>query len=166
MIIAIDVHYRNEKAKAVSVEFDNWDDEQPQKINIIELPEAEPYVPGEFYKRELPCILEVLNKSDLDKVQVIIIDGYVVLNDRGKPGLGTYLFKALQEKIPIIGVAKKRFFSNQKYVKEVMRGQSNKPLYITAVGIDLERSANNVLNMKGAFRMPKLLQILDTTTKE
>ena len=137
MILAIDVHYKNEIARTVSIEFDDWEAKKPTKINVIELPEMEEYVPGEFYKRELPCILEVLKKSDLAKITAIIVDGYVVLNDEGKKGLGGYLFEFLDEKIPIIGVAKKRFHSIDKLAIPVLRGESKKPLYVTCQGGNL-----------------------------
>ncbi|WP_207420305.1 hypothetical protein [Desertivirga brevis] len=49
------------------------------------------YIPGEFYKRELPGILSLLDKINFELIQAIIIDGFVILNDEGKPGLGGYL---------------------------------------------------------------------------
>jgi len=77
MIIAIDVHYRENIAKTVSIEFENWTNEEPTKIHILELPKTAEYVPGQFYKRELPCILEVLKLSNLNDADLIIIDGTI-----------------------------------------------------------------------------------------
>lgn len=166
MIIAIDVHYRENIAKSVSIEFDDWTSNEPTKVNILELPETAEYVPGQFYKRELPCILEILKKSDLDKVGLIIIDGHVVLDDKGKMGLGAYLYQELNENIPILGIAKKGFHSLEKLAIPITRGKSKKPLYITCLGGSLKDLAKKVKQMHGDFRIPTLLKILDVETKK
>ena len=166
MIVAVDVYYIETKAKAVSIEFENWDDEVPGKINILELEGFAEYITGEFYKRELPCIIKVLEMSDLGQTEAIIVDGYVVLNNNGKPGLGGYLYEALNNQVPIIGVAKKSFFSNKKFVKEVLRGSSKNPLYISSIGLALEDAATFIRKMKGKYRIPTLLKILDQKTRE
>jgi len=166
MIIAIDVYYKNDLAKSVAIEFDNWTDEKPTQIHTVELDGIAEYVPGEFYKRELPCILKVLKKSNLSKVEAIIVDSYVQLDDDGKLGLGGYLYHHLEEKIPIIGVAKKKFHTLNEMGIAVLRGESKKPLYITAAGIDLAEAAKNVQGMAGEYRFPELLKILDQVTKD
>ncbi len=165
MIVAIDVHYRETFAKAVSIEFDQWDAEEPIKIHEVLVEELHEYIPGSFYLRELPCILEVLKLSPIEKIDLIIIDGYVIINDEGKRGLGAYLFDELDGKIPIIGVAKNPFKNNKKYVREVYRGKSKNPLFVTALGMDVEEAAEQVKNMKGPYRIPDLLRILDEKTK-
>ena len=165
MLIAIDVYYKNGRAKSVSIEFDNWTDEKPTQIHTVELDKIAEYVPGEFYKRELPCILKVLKKSDLSKVDAIIVDSYVQLDDEGKLGLGGYLFHYLEEKIPVVGVAKKKYLSVEKLAVEVLRGKSEKPLFVTALGVDLAEAAAKVQGMAGEFRFPELLKILDGKTK-
>ena len=166
MIIAIDVYYKNNRAKSVSIEFDNWTDEKPTQIHTVELDGIAEYVPGEFYKRELPCILKVLKKSDLSKVEAIVVDSYVQLDDDGKLGLGGYLYHHLEEKIPVIGVAKKKFHTLNKLGAVVLRGESRKPLYVTAAGMDLAEAAEKVRGMAGEYRFPELLKILDGVTKD
>ena len=166
MILAIDVHYRDDVAKSVSVSFNHWDDAEPSHINEVYIDEVEDYIPGSFYKRELPCILKVLELSDLSKVEVIVVDGYVFLDNDQKAGLGKYLYDALDSKIPIIGVAKKKFVQNTANVIEIMRGESQNTLYITSVGIDLSQAANLIENMHGEYRIPSILKILDQKTKE
>ena len=118
MIVAIDVHYRETNAKAVAIEFEDWTTDHPTKINQVLLPDIAPYIPGQFYKRELPCILKILEQSNLSLIDIIIIDGYVTL-DKGKPGLGKFLYEHLKESIPIIGVAKTSFKDNEKFVRKV-----------------------------------------------
>lgn len=165
MIIAIDVHYKEGIAKTVSIEFDDWQASQPNKVHVIEIPETAEYVPGQFYKRELPCILEVLKLSDLSKVDLIIVDGYVFLDDAGKKGLGGYLFDALGEQVPIVGVAKRSFHSIDKLVRPIFRGVSKNPLFITSIGLELEKVATKIPIMHGDYRIPTLLKILDVETK-
>ncbi len=65
MKLAIDVHYRETFAKVVSVEFEQWQDSTPLDIHIVEMEDFLEYEPGAFYKRELPCIMEILKKSVL-----------------------------------------------------------------------------------------------------
>ncbi len=165
MILAIDVHYREGIAKTVSIEFDKWEATQPNQTHIIEILETANYVPGQFYKRELPCILEVLKLSDLTQVSTIIVDGYVFLDDDHKKGLGSYLFEALDGKIPVVGVAKRNFHSIDKLARPIKRGESKNPLYITCQGVDLAEMAAKIQRMDGDFRIPTLLKILDIETK-
>jgi len=167
MILANDVYYlENNRAKSVSIVFDDWEAETPTFIEEVWLDNIEPYEPGSFYKRELPCILKVLEKTDLSSLSAIIVDGYVVLDDNGKKGLGAYLYEALGGKIPVIGVAKRSFHQNQKNVIEVKRGQSQNPLYVTSMGTDLQKAAENIKRMKGDYRMPTLLKLLDAKTRK
>ena len=48
---------------------------------------------------------------------------------------------------------------------EVTRGQSNKPLYVTSLGIELTKPADHIKSMAGKHRMPDLLTYLDQQTK-
>ncbi|MEL6922632.1 MAG: endonuclease V [Bacteroidota bacterium] len=165
MILATDVYYFDNKAKAVSVVFENWAAAKPVTTASVLLENVADYVPGEFYKRELPCILKVLEKTSLATLDCIIVDGFVYLDDAGKRGLGAYLYDALDQSIPIIGVAKSSFHQNEKNVKIVLRGESKKPLYVTAAGCDLAKAAENIKAMHGAYRFPTLLSLLDQETK-
>jgi deoxyribonuclease V len=123
------------------------------------------YEPGSFYKRELPCIVAIMEEIDLEQVDCLVVDSYVQLDDSGKPGLGHYVYQHFQQKIPVIGVAKSNFASNTLHVAQVLRGESSKPLYITCIGIDLETAKNNISQMHGEFRIPTLLKTLDQITK-
>ncbi|OUS01591.1 endonuclease V [Flavobacteriales bacterium 33_180_T64] len=165
MYLALDVHYKTNYAKSVGVTFLTKDDKAPQDVIIESLKDIEPYQPGEFYKRELPCLLEVIAKVDLNSIEAIIVDGYVYIDNDGHYGLGGYLYQALDNKIPIIGVAKRAFHANKETVKEVFRGESNSPLYVSAIGMDLEVAAQFIKEMHGNHRHPTLLKILDAITK-
>ncbi|MBD0279048.1 MAG: endonuclease V [Flavisolibacter sp.] len=163
---ALDVHYRNHCAKAVCFLFKEWSDTEPICTYTTDMTNVEKYEPGAFYKRELPCLLKLLKKVDLHDIEVCIIDGYVYLDDQETFGLGGYLYKVLEEKIPVIGVAKSAFYTHSGNVVELKRGKSNKPLYITAIGMGVEKAARYIQSMAGSHRIPHLLKLLDRRTKE
>jgi deoxyribonuclease V len=166
MILAFDTYYYDGKAKTVCLEFTEWNQSADFKVHTEIIDNVEEYIPGEFYKRELPCILSLLNKMDLTNLEAIIVDGFVYLDDENKYGLGGHLYEKLNKKIPIIGVAKTNFASIEKDKKSLIRGESLKPLYVTAIGIELEDAFRKVESMAGEYRMPTLLREMDRLTKE
>ena len=166
MIVAIDVHYKENTAKAVGALIQNWDDAAAVQHVIRYIDSVAEYEPGSFYKRELPCIMAVLNQIDLSTVTYIIVDGFVLLDDLGKPGLGAYVYESINHKVPVIGVAKSNFHQNLKNVIPVLRGESNNPLYVTAVGVELQQAADLIKSMYGEFRLPTVLKEMDRITKE
>jgi deoxyribonuclease V len=163
MIACLDVHYEGTSASAAGITFQHWTDSSPLEEKVIKIPHVEPYQPGQFYLRELPCLLAVL--QTLPPVQTIIIDGYVWLDANGKPGLGAHLYQALNERIPIIGVAKTPFQGAEGSC-ELVRGKSGRPLYITAAGIDPLIAAQHIRSMHGQFRIPTLLKRVDQLARQ
>ena len=88
MILAADVHYYEKgKAKAAGILFRDWHSDRIERSIIKETENIAPYEPGQFYKRELPCLLELLEEIK-NNVDIIIVDGYVTLGTDKKPGLG------------------------------------------------------------------------------
>lgn len=165
MILAFDTYYYDGKAKTIAVSFNDWEDEVPIQIYTDIIEGVADYQPGSFYKRELPCILSALKQVNLETVDLIIVDGYVILEEKHL-GLGGYLYQALKGKIPVVGIAKSEFVSKTSVFKKVFRGESKKPLYVTSIGIDKDTICNAIERMHGNYRMPTLLQIVDTKTKE
>lgn len=165
MKLIIDVSYQDTQAKVVGGFFEKWTDESLRQITSKIVDDVNEYVSGEFYKRELPCILEFLKDIDLQEIDLIIIDGFIYLDDDEKKGLGAYLYDFLAIKIPIIGVAKSKFYNNNRFVKEILRGQSKNCVYISAVGIDLDYASSLIQKMFGEFRLPSLIKKVDTETK-
>jgi deoxyribonuclease V len=161
-IACFDVYYYESYAKACCIVFENEPIEKVISEYYEIIKPVNEYIPGEFYKRELPCLLKLYGsiKEDID---LIIVDSFVLLGD-GKKGLGGYLFEALDKKIPVIGVAKTFFKGCDDYI-EVYRGKSNKPLYISSLGIDLNHSAELVKNLDGENRMPTVLKRVDQLTR-
>ncbi|WP_299712425.1 endonuclease V [uncultured Tenacibaculum sp.] len=166
MILAFDTYYFDNKAKTVCVSFNTIADAEPADIKDEIIEDVPEYVPGSFYKRELPCIVSLLKQFDLTQVELIIVDGYAILNNEGKLGLGGYLYEELNKTIPVIGVAKSQFNVENKFAKELFRGESKKPLYVSAIGMDLQEAFNAIKDMDGNYRMPTLLKVLDTKTRE
>lgn len=164
MILAIDIHYKPAYAKNVGVLFD-WFDKAPKQVIVNQRANVVEYVPGEFYKRELPCILDIVAAVNLNDIVAIVVDGHVYIDNNYKHGLGGYLYEALDKELPIIGVAKRAFHKNEKTNIPVLRGGSINPLYVSAIGMDVAIAAEHIENMHGGFRMPTILQILDTETK-
>ena len=163
MIAALDVHYDEEASTgtAAAVVFVHWEDDEPLSEYTAKCSGVEPYVPGQFFKRELPCLLAVLDLLR-EPLNAIVIDGYVNMGE--KPGLGMHLWEALGKAVPIIGVAKTRF--HRADAVEINRGGSKAPLYVTAVGIDRSQAAAIIQTMHGPFRIPTLLRRVDRLAGE
>lgn len=164
MIIALDVHYIANSAKAVAILFNPMDSKPVEVISDV-LPTVEEYIPGQFYKRELPCLLAVLNRIDLSDITLIIVDGYVYTDNNYSPGLGAHLWEAINRKVPVAGVAKTRYAGNSQLCTEVYRGTSKNPLFISAIGIEMDKVAALIKDMHGENRIPTLLRTLDQHTK-
>ena len=163
MKYVLDVQYNgNENAVVACLGFENWEDEKAVYAKQHFVKKILPYVPGEFYQRELPCLLEAL--KGLDDIEYIVVDGYVWLDIETHKGLGLHLYEALEKKVPIIGVAKAKFGNTPK-VCELLRGESVKPLYITSKDMDLEEAKMAIASMHGKYRFPTLLKEVDSLAR-
>jgi len=159
MITCIDVDYQGTQAHIACLVFKDWTASVPEKTYTLMVNDIADYTPGEFYKRELPCILNILELVK-EEITLVIVDGYVWLDTKNRPGLGAYLYKKMNEKIPVIGVAKNKF-KGSDYMGEILRGDSQKPLFITAAGIELPKAMEHVQLMHGEFRIPTILKMVD-----
>ena len=162
MLVALDVSYSDQRprARAAAVVCREWSDDQWTAEYTSEVDQVAAYVPGSFYQRELPCLLEVLREVR-EPIDVVLIDGYVQLGQR--PGLGLHVWEATGEKFPIVGVAKSSFKDVPSV--EVLRGRSLRPLYVTAVGMDEHLAADKVRQMHGEFRVPTILKRVHALTR-
>jgi deoxyribonuclease V len=161
-IACVDVGYRGGRAVAACVLFGSWEDVRPAGEVTAEIAHVEPYVPGAFYKRELPCLLAVLEQVRVP-LRAVLIDGYVWLS-AGRPGLGAHLYESLGRRAPVVGVAKTAFRGNTEAVS-VLRGQSARPLYVTAAGMPASEAAVRVRAMHGRGRIPTLLACVDRLSR-
>ena len=155
MIACMDVDYRETGGVAACVCFQAWSDGTSASESVVQIRDVAPYQSGQFFRRELPCILAVL-KSLPESPEVVIVDGYVWLGVR-QPGLGAHLYEALGRRIAVIGVAKTRFVRAEP-VEPILRGRSRCPLYVTAAGMDLAEAAGHIQAMHGPYRIPTLLK--------
>jgi deoxyribonuclease V len=162
MIACVDVDYRDAGSVAACVCFEHWDDGTPVLESTIEIRDVEPYEPGQFYRRELPCILAVLQALP-NLPQIVIIDGYVWLGEQRR-GLGARLYEALNKRAMIVGVAKTRFVGAEP-VALVTRGRSRTPLYVTAAGMNVTEAARSIRTMHGNHRIPTMLKRVDQLSR-
>lgn len=158
MLACLDVFYVGSKAWSACVVFDGWRATAAARKLVREFHDVAEYEPGNFFRRELPCLTGVLRELP-DTPDVVVIDGYVWLDSAGRPGLGAHLYDALGRAIPVVGVAKSEF-EGAPAVK-VLRGKSKTPLYVTSAGVDAELAAENIRQMSGEHRIPSLLKLAD-----
>jgi deoxyribonuclease V len=159
MIAFLDVDYRKTGAVAAAVLAHDWADPAPAAEAVAYVPNVAEYVPGEFYRRELPCLRAVLGRCPTVPT-LIVIDGYVWLGP-DRPGLGARLHAALGTAIPVVGVAKTCFRSAAPVAVEVSRNGRRQPLWVTAIGIDGVTAAAAVGRMHGPHRLPTLIRRAD-----
>jgi deoxyribonuclease V len=160
MIGCVDVEYRDKRAVAGGIVFRDWLDDNVVAERAVSLQGIQPYQSGQFFIRELPWLLAVLRVLPLE---VILIDGYVWLEE-SRPGLGAHLYQSLDHRIPVIGVAKTRYFDAEN-VQEITRGKSKIPLYISAAGLSVRQAADHVHSMYGPYRIPTLLKRVDRLSR-
>lgn len=158
-----DVAYGDDAAGVACVMADEWDARKWHTTAEKRVAFApQPYQPGEFYRRELPPLLSLLDELD-PLPRVLVIDGYVWLGE-GVPGLGARLFEACGRISPVIGVAKSRY-RDDTWSAQVLRGASQRPVYVTAAGVELSEAAACIQRMHGTHRIPALLKKADAASR-
>ena len=151
------MHYLDDGgARAAMVDVPAIDDFHRSRDPDRIIPAVDPYRPGEFYRRELPPLRAVIPAAD--ELALIVVDGYVDLDPDGRPGLGAHVHAEFG--VPVIGVAKTAFLS-ATHAARVLRGQSARPLYVTAAGMKISDAAVLVTEMAGRFRLPDALTTVD-----
>ena len=175
MFVCTDVDYRTgpddcagDSARAAALLFEDWSAAEAMGEWTERIDGVEPYVPGEFFRRELPCVLAVLKRTEHlagGRLNAVVIDGYVTLDAAGTPGLGAHLYQALGREVTVIGVAKTAY-RGSPHAAAVCRGGSTSPLYVTAAGIDLAEAARAIQTMAGPHRLPALLKRVDQLCRQ
>lgn len=160
----LDVDYRASACAAAGLLFQRWTDEVAvtELTNVHPEPPAE-YEPGQFYLRELPHLLRLLARLPAQP-SLVLVDGFVFLEDE-RPGLGAHLYRALGERVPVIGVAK-RPYRRATAAVPVLRGQSQVPLWVSAVGTPLDQATAALASMHGDHRIPTLLRRVDRLARD
>jgi deoxyribonuclease V len=158
MKACLDVHYYDTVACAAAVIFHDWTDATAADERTFPIKDVQPYQSGQFFRRELPCLLAVL--GTLRSIDSVMIDGYVWLDGAARPGLGAHLFQALAGAVAVVGVAKTKF-QGANQACEVTRGTSKRPLFVTAAGMEADVAASCVQSMHGNYRIPSLIARAD-----
>jgi deoxyribonuclease V len=149
---AVDVHYlRTGGARAAAVLAADTTFAHVLAEHTAVVPRVAPYRPGEFYLRELPPLRAVL--QELSGLRLLVVDGYADLDPAGRPGLGAHAHAEFG--IPVIGVAKSRF-RTATHALAVVRGSSERPLFVTAAGMPAADAADLIRHMAGRYRLPYL----------
>ena len=161
-LLVTDVAYTDEGALAAGIWAPEWSAREPEHAFTVPLDDVAAYTPGAFYRRELPCLLALVDALPR-RPDCIVVDGHAWLGT-GRPGLGAHLYDALQHDVLVVGVAKNRFAANDLAV-EVRRGMSTKPLFVTACGWSHDAAAEAVRSMHGPYRVPLLLQLADALSR-
>ena len=164
MLLATDAHYHANSARVAGVLFPDWGACQAVQEVVVQVSAVADYEPGQFYKRELPCLLALLDQL-AHPPQCILVDGYVHLGEAQRPGLGHHLYHALDGRIPVVGVAKS-YFQGTPPATAVYRGRSQSPLYVTAIGINEAVARESVGRMCGPHRLPTLLKQVDQLCRQ
>jgi deoxyribonuclease V len=157
-VACLDVHYAGSEGCVACLVLESWFAAEAERQIATIVRNVLPYEPGSFFKRELPCLMKVLPRL-APSPEVVVIDGYVWLGE-GRMGLGAHLYEALERSIPIVGVAKTEFLGAEP-IAMVLRGSSQKPLFVSAVGTGLSVAAEHVKKMHGRFRIPWALTVVD-----
>ena len=176
MILALDSYYKNDVCNTSLVVFENINSSEPIYTNTIYTKVTSDYIPGEFYKRELPGIIKILEKlkdehtNIWNNIKIIITDSFVTLKhgcDEWK-GLGGYLkeyLKSIKEDKIIYGVAKSDFCDSHLISHAVFRGESSKPLYVQSASGEHTGVAFMIKNMHGQYRIPTMLKLVDQLSR-
>ena len=151
-IVILDAAYcdRCAWAAGAGIAIHRWEDPVPCGQWTAHVPCRCPYTPGRLYRRELPVLLQILRRAN--PWQCVVVDGYALLGKR--PGLGWYVWRALRESVPVIGVAKNPY--RAVAACRVFRGGSRRPLWVTSCGMSPEAAARYVAAMHGPFRLPTM----------
>jgi len=163
MMACLDVAYHALEANAAAVLFHSWGDGAGERVIVTRVPAPADYRPGQFYLRELPCLLALVALIG-EPLEVLIVDGYVWLGEGNLPGLGAHLHAALGGAVAVIGVAKSPLAGATSAIPVLRRG-SRRPLFVTAAGMHVLVAADHIETMHGEHRIPTLLKRADQLSR-
>ena len=164
IIACFDVHYFDDHTNAAVVLLDKWSDATAADQIVARLGPANDYVAGSFYQRELEPLLKLIDRLN-HNIETFVIDAYCHLSPDGEPGLGQYLHEQLPDDKLVIGVAKNRF-RDTTHAVELLRGDSIRPLFVSAIGLDYQSAAENIKSMHGKNRFPTILKLADQMSRD
>lgn len=172
--LAIDIYYEEDSAHVVGIMFESLEhDSVPSEIYECFSAVESGYISGQFYKRELPPIIDLLeNYIGLSRisaeVEMIILDGFYMLSNNNE-GLGKHLESYLDSKgikVEIMGIAKSGVSSFSQFAQSCIRGKhgTTSPLWVNG-SVRGKNYSKLVKKMSGEYRLPDILKYLDNLTK-
>lgn len=163
MIACVDGAYRETTGCCAGVLFTDWPARACEREWTVTVPNVAPYVPGQFYRREMPGLLRLI--AELPALpQIVVVDAYAWLGGPEQPGMGARLREALGGRAAVVGVAKTKF-RGAGPARVVTRGRSASALYVSAAGMDLEEAAEGVRRMAGRGRLPLMIRKADVLAR-
>lgn len=167
--LSTDVAYDGTTGYGIGVVFSRFDDDTPEKVIEVTVPDVGEYIAGEFYKRELKVLLAIYEEYQRiyeKNPLVVFVDAYVDLGD--KKGCGRYFAEAIEDSSIVIGIAKNEYkpATEAGVAEPILRGSSTKHLFVTSSIISKEDAAFFVKQLHGENRHPTLIKKTDMLTKE
>ena len=175
MIILLDSYYREDICNTSLVVMGDSRSSNVVFTDTVYTRVTADYIPGQFYKRELPGIINILEKlkrehPDIWELSiVVVVDGFNTLRNKNEewPGLGGHLkeyLESINERKVVWGIAKSKFMESDKISELVYRGNSKNPLYVQSTGSS-KIAAKAVKTMPGDFRIPDMLKEVDKLSR-
>lgn len=179
MILLLDVHYDevNNSAHIAGIITDDWISDKIISIYEIDKNGIDcAYIPGQFYKREMPCLIELWNSlSEYDKsnIDTIIVDGFYDIWN-GSKGLGHHFkdwLTANGYNKEVVGIAKNPCRETNKFTLPVYRTEESKTSKCrSALWVNGSKMENDyqskVLSMHGKYRIPTLIKAVDKLSRK
>jgi deoxyribonuclease V len=72
MKLCLDVQYTNNQALSAGILFQDWSEGVATRAVTLPIANVAPYEPGVFYKRELPCLLALLETIS-EPIDLIVV---------------------------------------------------------------------------------------------
>ena len=179
MILVTDVFYNeiNNSAHIAGAVINDWTSDkivETYELDKIDIDCA--YIPGQFYKREMPCLIELWNsipESKKAQINTFIVDGFYDIWD-GRPGLGHHFRDWLIENgynVEVVGIAKSPCRETNKFTLPVYRTEESKTSKCRSAlwvnGSNMENDyQNKVLNMAGKYRIPTIIKKVDKLSRQ
>jgi deoxyribonuclease V len=179
-VAGLDVAYQGDRLAAAVVVMD------PSDLSVLDVAVAKgapafPYIPGLFAFREIPALLDALEKLRV-RPDVLICDGHGMAHPR-RFGLASHL--GVLTDLPSFGVGKTRLIGDWEPVGEkrgdrsdlidsgetvgaVLRTQDHvKPVFVsTGHRMDLETACSLTLRLAPRFRLPETTRAADRACRD
>ncbi|MCW1968987.1 MAG: endonuclease V [Anaerolineae bacterium] len=162
MYFSCDVQYEQKIGYAAGICFQRL---QSQSVDFVVTAILQPvaeYKPGEFYQRELPCLIELIKKLET-LPKIIFIDGYVWLQN-DQLALGGRLYEYLDRKVIVIGIAKSFLRIAGENISMYYKS-SHRPIYISAAGLSLDDAMQCVKEMPYQGHLPLMMKYADIAAR-